>query len=139
MNQNSITTRISDQVNTYYQDNYKNRFQGARIALECFPSLREESKLSLKGIFEQDELAFLVFCHQGQKIDGKELASRRMFEGYLADYWQQNKGLFPTLDFPTLIKKIRELGCFERFVLRELAYGLWTNPNVNEKDLEELA
>ncbi len=138
MNQNSITTRITAQANDYLTANYKNRFQGARIALESFPTLREESRAAIKGIFAQEELAMIVVSHQGEVMDGKELASRRMFEGFLADYWEQHKDLHPTLDFPILIKKIRKLGCFERFILRELAYGLWTNPGVTESDLEDL-
>ena len=138
MNQNSITTRISAAANEYYQGHYKNRFQGSRIALESFPTLREESRAALKGIFTQEELAMIIVSHRGESLDGKELASRRMFEGFLADYWEQHKDLHITLDFVNLIKKIRELGCFERFILRELAYGMWTNPGVTESDLEDL-
>jgi hypothetical protein len=130
MNQNSITTRITDQANEYFQVNYKNRFQGARMALECYPSLREESRRSLKGIFTQEELALVIVSHQGELLDGKELASRRMFEGFLADYWDKNKEQHLTVDFAPFIKKIRKLGCFERFILRELAYGHWNNPGV---------
>jgi len=137
MNQNSITTRITDQANDYFSDNYKNRFQGSRIALECYPSLREEARATLKGAFTQEELAMIIVAHQGEVMDGKELASRRMFEGFLADYWEQHKDLHITVDFVSLIGKIRKLGCFERFVLRELAYGLYTNPGV-EGLLEEL-
>tara|TARA_R110002110_G_scaffold185473_1_gene392579 strand:+ start:2811 stop:3212 length:402 start_codon:yes stop_codon:yes gene_type:complete len=128
-----------DQITVdYLNSNYKNKFQGARMCLEAYPGLREEAIKNITGIFDEDELAALIVSHQGSNLDGRELASRRNFEGFLADYWENNAETHITVNFKKFILKIRALGCMERFVLRELAYGIYTNPGVSEEILEKL-
>ena len=53
MNQNSISTRVNQSTIEYLEINYKNKFQGARMFLEAFPVLREESIKVLKKVFEE--------------------------------------------------------------------------------------
>ena len=136
--QPTISTRISDQSKQYLEDNYKNVFNGARLMLEAFPVLHKEARKSLVRVFETDEIAFLISAHKGDKLTGKQLASRRHFEGYIADYWEENQKTYTDLDFPELVKKIRELGCFERLCVREIVYGIHTNPAIDDKVIDSL-
>ena len=138
MNQNSISTRVDENTIEYLNVNYKNKFQGARMCLEAYPGIRDQAIKNIVGVFDVDELAIIIVSHKGSKFNGKELASRRHFEGFLADYWDINKSLHITVNFKKFILKIRDLGSMERFVLRELAYGLYTNPGVGEDLLEML-
>ena len=138
MNQNSISTRVSQSTIEYLEINYKNKFQGARMFLEAFPVLREESIKVLKKVFEEDEWALLILSHKNEVYDGRELASRRLFEGMLADYYDDNKELHKTVDFNNFIKKIRGLGCMERFVVRDISYGYHINPKVTEDLFKQL-
>lgn len=135
----TVSTRISGNARLYYIENYKNIFSAARLFLEAIPILREETKLALNKVLTAEELSFIVTAHKGEKFEGKELASRRSFESFLADYWEQNATYFGRdIDFSALINKIRDLSAFERFILRELAYGIHTNPKIKKDDIDKL-
>ena len=139
MNQNSISTRVSEITISYLDSNYKNKFQGARMCLESYPVLREESIKNIKGIYNAEELALLVFAHKGENLNGKDLAARRKFEVMIADYYEDNKDLHITVDFADFIGRVRKLGCMERFVLRELTYGVCTNPTISDEIINYLS
>ncbi len=136
--QNSITTRVSDQAFDYLESKYKNKFQGSKLALESFPIVREEAIKNIKGLLDPDEIAFLLLSHKGQVINNKELASRRSFEAFIADYFEENTQDHQTFDFAELVRKIRELGSMERFVLRELVYTAFMNPGITDKMIDDL-
>ena len=139
MNQNSISTRVSESTLAYLDANYKNKFQGARLCLEAYPIMREESLNNIKGVFDADEMAFLVFAYKGENLNGRDLSSRRKFEGMVADYYESNKELHLSLNFNIFIGKIRKLGVMERFVLCEISQGVHTNPVITEELINYLS
>ena len=107
MNQNSISTRVSDSTIEYFDMHYKNKFQGARTCLESFPVLRQEAINKIKGVFDAEELAFIVLAHKGENISGRDLASRRKFESMIADYYEENKDLHLNINFSLVVGRVR--------------------------------
>ena len=117
----NTTLRIDDNAIKYYKDNYKSNHAGCVLAVEGYPHLREETLALLKDKFRPQEIKFLRNASNNGKISPRQLASRRHWEAEIGDYYEiyAPKCAPDSVDFTTLIGKIRELSPIERFVLRE--------------------
>ena len=113
----NTTLRIESDTIQYYKDKYRTNHAGCVLAVESFPYLREESLKLLEGKFTEEELNYLQKASPS-KISSKDMTSRRHWEAEIGDYYES--GGDTSVDFATLIVKIRELSPLERFTLREL-------------------
>lgn len=119
----NTTIRISEKAINYYTENYKTNHAGCVIACEGYPKLREEAMRNLAAwnIFSKKEKEVLKLAGSETITDKGNIASLKLWEAEIYEYYQGNGSKLSGEEFKILIEKIRELPIMERFVLRESA------------------
>ena len=117
----NTTIRISEKAINYYTLNYKTNHAGCVLACEGYPKLRDEALRNLKSwnIFRDEELAYLKAASKDNVIDKSNIASLKLWEAEVYEYFQTCNSGITDNQFKVLIQKLRELPLMERFVLRE--------------------
>ena len=116
----NTTLRIESDAIQYYKEKYKTNHAGCVLAVESFPYLREETLRIIEGKFTEEEINYLKNSSPS-KISSKDMTSRRHWEAEIYDYYENGEGnSVNEEDIVLVIRKIRQLSPFERFVLREI-------------------
>lgn len=117
----NTTIRISEKAINYYTTNYKTNHAGCVLACEGYPKLRDEALRNLKSwnLFRDEELAILKSASKDNIVDRGNIASLKLWEAEVYEYFQTSGSELKDNQFKILIEKLRELPLMERFVLRE--------------------
>ena len=124
----AIAPRINTNTAKFYQLCFKNLNSGATYALESFPGLYMKSLEKMKGMFEPNELKFIVELNMSTMLipglAGEHLAGNVSVEFECGDKkWKEE-----------ILKKISKLDLFQRSCLEIWAKSFWYR--AGEKDLE---